>query len=541
MPVVFLIAILLFLPKALQAADVLIHHANGYADTEQRFNWMTIHDGRVVAIGNGEVPPAEYSSVFDMQGKTLMPGLIDAHGHVLGLGQYRIRVDLVGSDSLQTALGRVTEQAPPGTGWVLGRGWNQVLWPGKKFPTAADLDRVMADRPVWLRRIDGHAGWANTRALQIAGIDNATPDPVGGEIHRDAEGNASGIFVDAAMALIDQHIARPSDHEVRYALDVALKELNSLGITSVHDAGVDTQTLMVYKRMVDDGELSVRIYAMISDAGEHLDAIGKPLLSYGGDRLTARSVKLYIDGALGSRGAAMISDYCDEPGNKGLVFSGQDELDRMVWKALGMGFQVGIHAIGDLGNRMALDAFAKAQRGDSVRYRNRIEHAQIVALEDIPRFAGLGVIASMQPVHATSDKNMAADRVGEKRLAGGYAWRKFLDSGAIIAAGSDFPVEYANPFHGIYAAVTRMDQNGEPTGGWYPGERMTLPEAVRAFTIDAAYAAFQENDLGELRPGKWADFIVLDRDLFKVDEAELWQIQVEETWLAGVRVFPANE
>lgn len=537
MPVVFLIAILLFLPMNGRAADVLIHHANGYADTEQRFNWMTIHDGRVVAIGKGEAPPAEYSSVVDMQGKTLMPGLTDAHGHMLALGQARARVDLVGSDSLQDALARVAKQASPGKGWVLGRGWNQVLWPEKKFPTAADLDQVIADRPVWLRRIDGHAGWANTRALQIAGIDQTTIDPVGGKILRDAEGNASGIFVDAAMALIEKNIARPGKDEIRHALDVAQKELISVGITSVHDAGVDTQTLTVYKQMADDGALSVRIYAMISNAGENLDAMDKPLLSYGGDRLTARSVKLYIDGALGSRGAAMISDYCDDPGNKGLVFSGQGELDRMVSKALAMGFQVGIHAIGDLGNRMALNAFEKAQQGDSDHHRNRIEHAQIVALEDIPRFAGLGVIASMQPVHATSDKNMAADRVGEKRLAGGYAWRKFLDSGAIIAAGSDFPVEYANPFHGIYAAVTRMDQKSEPTGGWNPGERMTLPEAVRAFTIDAAFAAFQENDMGDLRPGKWADFIVLDRDLFKADESELWQIQVEETWLAGDRVF----
>ncbi|MCZ6716274.1 MAG: amidohydrolase [Gammaproteobacteria bacterium] len=536
MPVI-LIVMLLFLPVAGLAADVLVHNANGYADSEHQFTWMTIRDGRVSGIGSGEVPQTEYSSVVDMQGKTVMPGLIDAHGHVLGLGQSRTRVDLVGSDSLQNALARVAEQVPPGNGWILGRGWNQVLWPVKKFPSAADLDRVMADRPVWLRRIDGHAGWANTRALEIAGIENTTANPVGGKILRDADGNATGVFVDAAMALIEQHIATPDENEIRYALGVAQNELNSLGITSVHDAGVDTKTLAVYKQMADKGQLSVRVYAMISGAGENLDAIGKPLLSYGDGRFTARSVKLYIDGALGSRGAALISDYCDEPGSKGLLFSSQEELDKMVSKAMGMGFQVGIHAIGDLGNHMALNAFEKAQQGESVAYRNRIEHAQIVALDDIPRFASLGVIAAMQPVHATSDKNMAADRVGKKRLAGGYAWRKFLDSGTVIAAGSDFPVEYANPFHGIYAAVTRMDQAGEPPGGWYPGERMTLPEAVRAFTIDAAWAGFQENDLGDLKPGKWADFIVLDRDLFNADESELWQIQVEETWLAGERVF----
>jgi hypothetical protein len=377
--------------------------------------------------------------------------------------------------------------------------------------------------------------------MEVAGIDDETPDPVGGKILRDSAGRATGVFVDTAMGLIDQHIARPDQEEIRYALDVAQKELNSLGITSIHDAGVDTDTLAVYMDMADTGELTVRVYAMISNAGEHLDALGTPLISYGDDRLTARSVKLYIDGALGSRGAALITDYCDDPGNRGLVFSSQDELDAMVLKASDMGFQVAIHAIGDLGNQMALNAFEAAQNGDSVSYRNRIEHAQIVSLEDIPRFTSLGVIAAMQPVHATSDKNMAADRVGEKRLAGGYAWRKFLDNGTIIAAGSDFPVEYANPFHGIYAGVTRMDQRGEPPGGWYPAERMTLAETIRAFTSDAAYAAFQENDLGDLQPGKWADFIVLDRDLFKTDEAELWQIQVEETWLAGEPVFVRND
>jgi predicted amidohydrolase YtcJ len=537
MPVVFLIAIFLLLPMPGLASEVLIHNANGYADSEQQFTWMSIRDGRVTAVGSGDAPEAEYSRVINMQGRTVMPGLTDAHGHVLNLGRARLQVDLVGSDSLQNALDRVAEQAAPGQGWVLGRGWNQVLWPGQKFPGASDLDQVISDRPVWLRRIDGHAGWANTLAMEVAGIDDETPDPVGGKILRDSAGRATGVFVDTAMGLIDQHIARPDQEEIRYALDVAQKELNSLGITSIHDAGVDTDTLAVYMDMADKGELTVRVYAMISNAGEHLDALGKPLIAYGNDRLTARSVKLYIDGALGSRGAALITDYCDDPGNRGLVFSSQDELDAMVLKASNMGFQVAIHAIGDLGNRMALNAFEAAQNGDSVSYRNRIEHAQIVSLEDIPRFTSLGVIAAMQPVHATSDKNMAADRVGEKRLAGGYAWRKFLDNGTIIAAGSDFPVEYANPFHGIYAGVTRMDQRGEPPGGWYPAERMTLAETIRAFTSDAAYAAFQENDLGDLQPGKWADFIVLDRDLFKTDEAELWQIQVEETWLAGEPVF----
>ena len=292
MPVVLLIAILWFLPIAGLASDLLIHHANGYVDTEQRFTWMTISDGRVIEVGNGDAPTAEYSEVIDMQGRTVMPGLTDAHGHMLGLGQARARVDLVGSGSLEDALARVAKQVSPGKGWVLGRGWNQVLWPEKKFPRATDLDKVIAGRPVWLRRIDGHAGWANTRALEIAGIDDTTPDPVGGRIIRDPAGKATGVFVDNAMALIEQNIARPGEDEIRYALDVAQKELNSLGITSVHDAGVDTATLAVYKDMADKGELTLRVYAMVSDAGENLDALGKPLIAYGDDRLTARTVKI---------------------------------------------------------------------------------------------------------------------------------------------------------------------------------------------------------------------------------------------------------
>jgi len=323
MPVI-LIALFLLLPADLLAAEILIDNANGYYDSKHQFSWMIINDGRVAAIGSGQAPDGDYSGVVDMQGKTVMPGLTDAHGHVLSLGQARMRVDLVGSESLQDALTRVADQARPGARWVLGRGWNQVLWTGKKFPKASDLDRVLSDRPVWLKRIDGHAGWANTRAMEVAGIDDLTADPVGGRILRDSDGHATGVFIDTANALIESHIEPPGEDEIHDALGLALKELNSLGITSVHDAGVDTKTLAVYKDMADNGQLSVRIYAMVSGAGENLDALGKPMVSYGDDRLTVRSVKLYIDGALGSRGAALLADYSDEPGNRGLVFSTQD-------------------------------------------------------------------------------------------------------------------------------------------------------------------------------------------------------------------------
>jgi predicted amidohydrolase YtcJ len=315
----------------------------------------------------------------------------------------------------------------------------------------------------------------------------------------------------------------------------------SEGITSVHDAGIDVLEAEVYMAMADDGELDVRIYAMTAGADDVLDAIGEPIVAYGNDRLDIRSVKLYSDGALGSRGAAMIEPYSDDAENRGLAFWTQDELDAMVAKANGMGFQVGIHAIGDLGNRMSLNAFDKVQNGKPSPLRNRIEHSQIVTLEDIPRFAELGIIASMQATHATSDMNMAEDRVGPKRILGGYAWRRMLDADVVIANGSDFPVELSNPFHGLYASVTRQGRDGEPEGGWYPDQALTRAETLHSFTLGAAYAAHQEDRLGSLEPGKWADFIVIDRDYFTCDASEIDDIAVLETWVAGKKVFEREE
>jgi hypothetical protein len=293
--------------------------------------------------------------------------------------------------------------------------------------------------------------------------------------------------------------------------------------------------------LADDSALDMRVYAMLSDSGANLDAMGKPLKGYGNDRLDIQAVKLYADGALGSRGAAMIEPYSDDVENRGLPFWTQGELDSFVQKANGMGFQVGIHAIGDLGNRMALDAFEKAQGGERSPLRNRIEHSQIIALEDIPRFAELGVIAAMQPIHATSDMNMAEDRLGPERILGGYAWRRLLDSGAIIASGSDFPVEKANPFLGLYAAVTRQDAASLPAGGWYADQALTRAEALHSFTLAAAFAAHQEDRLGSLEVGKWADFIIVDRDYFTIPAADIDDIQVIQTWVGGQLVFDASE
>ena len=529
-------------------ADTLIHNVQGYTSTENGVHAFTAmlfgDDGRIVVTGDDRLM-TEYAdaSHIDGGGKFMLPGLTDAHAHLYSQGFLAISLDLAGTPSLGEAVEKIEAYANgnPRATWILGRGWNQVLWPVKEFPKASDIDPIVNDRPLWLRRIDGHAGWANSRALEIAGIDDDTADPVGGKIIRDDNGKATGVLVDKAMGLVDRHVPAPGKDDIREAYLKAIESLVALGMTGMHDAGINITEAEVLMSMADDNELDMRIYAMLSDAGENLDAMGKPLKGYGNDRLDIRAVKLYSDGALGSRGAAMIEPYSDDVENRGLPFHTQDELNSYVKKSNDMGFQVGIHSIGDLGNRMALDAFEKAQGGKISPLRNRIEHSQIITLEDIPRFAELGVIAAMQPIHATSDMNMAEDRIGPERILGGYAWRRLLDSGAIIASGSDFPVEKPNPFPGLYAAVTRQDAAGMPEGGWYMDQALTRAEALHSFTLDAAYAAHQEDRLGSLESGKWADFIIVDRDYFEIPAAEIDDIRVLQTWVGGKLVFESSE
>ena len=525
-------------------AEQLWHNINGYTSTGDgivSFSTLVVDDaGRVVATGS-ETLLEQYpdATTHDGGGKTLLPGLTDAHAHLFSQGQLTSQVDLVGSSSLADASARIESYASdnPRSAWILGRGWNQVLWDGNAFPTAADIDAVVADRPVLLRRIDGHASWANSRALAIAGIDRDTPDPIGGKIVRDADGDATGVLIDRAMELVSKHVPAPDKTEIRAMYRAANDLLLPLGLTSIHDAGINLEEAEVLIAMADDDELDIRVAAMLGGAGEVLDGFGKPLEAYGEDHLDVRMVKLYSDGALGSRGAAMIEPYSDDAENRGLPFWTQDELNAMVEKANTMGFQVGVHAIGDLGNRMVIDAFDHAQAGKASPLRNRIEHTQIVALEDIPRIAELSLVASMQPIHATSDMNMAEDRIGPKRIRGGYAWQRMLDAGIVLAGGSDFPVELPNPFLGLYAAVTRQDRSGMPEGGWYADQALSRAEALHSFTLAAAFAARQEDRLGSLEAGKWADFILIDRDYFEVPASEIDDIRVLETWIAGERVF----
>lgn len=529
-------------------ADTAVHNIAGYTSSDNgiiEFSVLVFDDaGRIIATGDDALLEEHAGARrIDGGGRTVLPGLTDAHAHVAGLGFLKTSLDLTGVPSVDEAVERIGSYAleKPHIRWITGRGWNQVLWPVREFPTARQIDTVVSDRPVWLRRIDGHAGWANSAAMKLAGIDADTPDPVGGKIIRNENGHATGVFIDKAMGLIEAKVPQPNKAEGRAAIRAAVETLLAEGMTGVHDAGVGIDTAEIYMSMADDGELGMRVYAMTAGAGDVLDAIGKPIYAYGNDRLEIASVKLYTDGALGSRGAAMIEPYSDDPENRGLPFWTQEELDAMVQKANDMGFQVGVHAIGDLGNRMALDAFEKVQDGKPSPLRNRIEHSQIVTLEDISRFASLGVIAAMQATHATSDMNMAEDRVGPERILGGYAWRRMLDAGVVLANGSDFPVELSNPFLGLYASVTRQDRSGEPEGGWYADQALTRAEALHSFTLAAAFAARQEDRLGSLEPGKWADFIVIDRNYFEIPASEIDDIIVLETWVAGERVYARQE
>jgi hypothetical protein len=372
-------------------------------------------------------------------------------------------------------------------------------------------------------------------------VTHDTPDPPGGRIERDAAGNPSGVFVDKAMVLVERVIPKPSHDEQVAALRAALKHMNSVGLTGVGDAGVDSSSIAVYRQLAEQRELTVRAYVMIRDTGPDFISLSKsgPLIGYDDDHLTIRSVKLFADGALGSRGAALLAPYSDMPSQRGLLFMSDAEMEEKIETALRAGYQVNVHAIGDAANRQVVNGFEAAYKAvpSGRKLRNRIEHAQVVALSDIPRFKQLDLIASMQPTHATSDKNMAQDRIGKERLQGAYAWRTFLNQGTKIAGGSDFPVESDNPFFGLHAAVTRTDHDNQPAGGWHPEQAMTLTEAFRAFTLDAAFAEHNEQHIGSLEPGKWADFILIDRDLFKIPPSDIWKIKVRQTWVAGQRVY----
>ena len=499
--------------------------------------------GRIVAVGTREEIASKYpeATSVDANGAAVVPGLIDAHAHVLGLGLSLLDADLRGTRSKAEILERLRAHAKllPGKAWVVGRGWDQNAWERKEFPTAADLDTAFPDRPVALERIDGHATWINTAAMHKIGRSlDGDWQPDGGRIVR-ADGKATGVLVDGAAQLVGDAMPAPDAALKRKAYRLAFNDLVANGITGVHDAGVSLDDLNVLRELADAGDLPLRLYAMADADHAALDALCKNgLYAHASGRLQMRAVKLYMDGALGSRGAALLADYSDDPGNRGILVTSPEELLRIARKAKGCGVQVATHAIGDRGNRLALDAYAAALGDDATKtdHRWRIEHAQVVDLADIPRFAQLKIIASMQPTHATSDMPWAPARLGEKRLAGAYAWQRFVKAGVPLALGSDFPVEKVSPLLGLYAAVTREDLDGKPAGGWLPQQRLTPDQALAGFTRDAAKAQFAEKELGALKPGLRADFVLLDADPETVDPAKLPALKVLATYVDGRRV-----
>ncbi len=503
-------------------------------------------EGRIVELGDTATlrkrhPQARH---IDVGAATIIPGLIDAHGHVSGLGQASLTADLTGTRSKQEILQRLRDFAArnPGEPWLIGRGWDQNDWPEKAFPTASDLDAAFPAQPVWLERVDGHAGWANSAALKRVGRDlRGDWQPDGGRIERDASGAPTGLLIDEAMKLVDNATPRADAALLERRLLLGMQLAVRHGLTGVHDAGVRLEELRAYQRLADRGEMPLRINAMADGDAAALEALCKDgLYRHGGGRLQMRSVKLYADGALGSRGAAMLAPYSDDAGNRGLLVTSEQALAVALEKARGCGVQVATHAIGDRGNRIVLDQYARtlgdAANGD---HRWRIEHAQVLALQDLPRLAQLQVIASMQPTHATSDMPWAEDRVGQERIAGAYAWRQLIDSGARMALGSDFPVESVDPRLGLYSAATRSDAQGKPTGGWRPQETLTAAEALRGFTLDAAYAGFNETEVGSLQAGKRADFVVLAQDPLAVPPAQLRTLDVRATYVDGRPVYEA--
>jgi hypothetical protein len=547
-----LTASLIFASASVFAQTTLIQNIHGYTldnagEKLIQFSDLQISDDKIEQLYQDKQPIQTQANwqIIDGKGATLLPGLIDAHGHVLSYGKSLMSVDLVNSASEQEAVNRAvkfTKQNPTSL-WITGRGWNQVQWPSKQFPSAKSLDVAFPEQAVWLRRIDGHAGWANSKAMALAGINAQTKSPDGGEIIRDKNGNPTGVFIDNAMDLIEQNIPALTITQQKSILLNAMHSLASMGLTSVHDAGIDQQNLIAYQQLTKEHNMPIRINAMLYLPSTNWQQIlAKGQFTSNDNMLNFNSVKIQADGALGSRGAALINDYSDHAGHKGLMLHDKKSLNQYINTAMEHGFQVNTHAIGDNANKITLDLYEQAiTKHHSKALRHRIEHAQILRLEDIPRFHQLGIIASMQATHATSDKNMAVDRIGEQRILGAYAWRKLLNAGAIIAAGSDFPVESPNPFFGLHASVTRQDKNNQPDGGWYPEEKMTRLEAFKSFTYNAAYAGHQETLLGSLAKGKKADFVLITDDFFTSPATELWKNRVIATWVNGKEVYHQEE
>jgi len=529
------------------AADLIVTNARIYTvdDGHPFVSALAVRAGKVQFVGSvreAMLLRGPATQVVDAAGRTVIPGMVDAHAHLFGLGEFLRSIDLTDTRSFDEIVSRVgarAKEAPSGR-WLIGRGWDQNKWGDTRFPTHEALSRVSPNNPVVLTRIDGHALLANTAAMRAAGVSTATKDPAGGRIERAANGEPTGVFIDNAMGLIDRVIPAMSHDEMRTAALAAVKESNRWGLVGLHDPGEPREVLDVFEELAKAGTFSLRVYAMIADdsaAIEHYFQRGPQSALYD-SHLWIRAIKLYADGALGSRGAALLDPYSDDPKNSGLLKSTPEHLRDVSTRALQHGFQVATHAIGDRGNRIALDAYEAALKAvPTVDHRFRIEHVQVLDHADVPRFAQLGVIPSMQAVHQTSDMYWAPTRLGYARTFGAYAWRSLLNTGVIIPNGSDFPVERVNPLFSFHAAVSRQDDNSWPPGGWFPEQKMTRDEALKSMTIWPAYAAFQEQTMGSLTPGKFADFVILDRDIMTIPDSEILGTNVLATYIGGRVVF----
>ncbi|MCL9999341.1 MAG: amidohydrolase [Erythrobacter sp.] len=525
-------------------ADTLVDNVDGVTiDAEgkiKRFSGLVFdEEGTITAVLDraDKRPQTDYR--VDGGGRVMLPGMIDAHVHVMGIGFGALTLDLSDTTSLEEALAKVKAfaEANEGRPWIIGRGWNQEKWGLGRFPTAAELDAVVADRPVWLERVDGHAAWGNSLAIQTAGVTAKTADPAGGKIIRDAKGNPSGVFVDNAARLVAKEVPAPRPEDRDLALAKAQEVLLGYGVTAVADMGTTLDDWHTFRRAGDTGRLAMRIMAY-ADSIDTLETVAGPAPTVWlyDDRLRMGGIKLYLDGALGSRGAVLKAPYHDDPGAKGLPLLSPSQLRNLMSRAAMDDFQTAVHAIGDAANAEVLGAIEELSESYKGDRRWRIEHAQIVDPADIARLGQHGVIASMQPLHQTSDRLMAEARLGPDRLAGAYPWRSVINAGGRLAFGSDAPVEPADPWAGMAAAISRTDVKGEPFGGWLPQETVTREQALAGFTADAAFAGFAEGRFGRLVPGERADFLFVDRDPLFASPQALRETKILQVWIGGVQV-----
>lgn len=541
-------------------------------DKNSIYEAVAVKNGIIVDLGSSEELIRKYpqSERIDLQGAFVYPGFIDAHGHITGYGDNLLQIDLVGTNSQEEIAELVKKKASTlkEGDWILGVGWDQNDWENKSWPNHKILDKAAPKNPVALTRIDGHALWVNKKALELAGIDKNTPNPEGGEIKKDKDGNPTGLLIDNAMNLIYKVIPPPTDEELENTVLVSTTNLAKYGITSVHDMGVSERTIKVYKKLADEGKLPIRIHTYVDGIGETWNKYLKEgkLVGYANGFVNVDGIKLFVDGAMGSRGALMTEPYQDDPDNYGLLLLSEDQIYQVTKDALSKGLQVATHAIGDSGNYLVLNAYQRAMNELNHKDpRLRIEHVQVINPEDVKRLAKLKVIPSMQPVHATSDMPWAEARLGPERVKWSYAYKTVLNETNMIAGGSDFPVENPSVLEGIYAAITRQDKNGSPKNaddvlelvkkkkwvlsksgikdpknfenGWYPDQKLTIDEALKCFTKWAAFAVFEETKKGTIELGKWADFTILDKDLYNISPKEILNTNVLMTVVNGKIVY----